>query len=165
MFVGSGSYHNYDGIGWFIHDCWPHVRAAIPTATLDIFGSVCYRLGEPPLGVTLHGVVDDLSPEYAAASVTIVPLRVGSGLKVKLIEAFAHEQAIVTTPVGAQGLMDIEPRPFVLAHPNAEFAAATVALLNDREWQRELRAVARRSAESFAPNAAFGELDEALASA
>ncbi|HEY1729674.1 MAG TPA: glycosyltransferase [Candidatus Baltobacteraceae bacterium] len=164
MFVGSGSYHNYDGISWFIRECWPQIRAAIPAATLDIFGSVCYRLGEPPPGVTLHGVVDDLSPEYASASVTIVPLRVGSGLKVKLVEAFAHEQAIVTTPVGAQGLMEIEPRPFVIAHPSAEFAAATVALLSDPERQRVLRAVARRCAQSFAPDTAFGEFDDALAS-
>jgi glycosyltransferase involved in cell wall biosynthesis len=163
LFVGSGSYHNYDGIGWFIRECWPDIRAAIPTATLDIFGSVCYRLGAAPPGVTLHGVVDDLSPAYASASVTIVPLRVGSGLKVKLVEAFAHEQAIVATPVGAQGLMEIEPRPFVLANPNGEFAAATIALLNDPERQRELRADARRCAASFAPEAAFGELDEALA--
>jgi hypothetical protein len=60
--------------------------------------------------------------------------------------------------------MEIEPRPFVIAHPSAEFAAATVALLSDPERQRVLRAVARRCAQSFAPDTAFGEFDDALAS-
>jgi hypothetical protein len=163
LFVGSGSFHNYDGIAWFLASCWPQIRAAIPSATLDIFGSVCYRLGNAPPGVTLHGIVDDLAPAYALAAVTIVPLRIGSGLKVKLVEAFAHAQAVVTTPVGAQGLMGFTPRPFSVAEADGAFAAATIALLNAPERQRDLRLAALRCAEAFTPDAAFAGLDRALA--
>jgi glycosyltransferase involved in cell wall biosynthesis len=163
VFVGSGSFHNYDGIAWFLAECWPQIRAAAPAATLDIFGSVCFRLSDVPAGVTLHGIVDDLAPAYAAAAITIVPLRIGSGLKVKLIEAFAHAQAVVTTPVGAQGLLDLAPQPFELAESSADFAAATIALLAAPARQGELRAAAVRCAQAFTPAEAFAQLDAALA--
>ena len=139
------------------------IRAAVPSATLEIFGSVCYRLGHVPPGVTLHGIVDDLAAGYASAAVTIVPLRIGSGLKVKLIEAFAHAQAVLTTPVGAQGLMGITPRPFAVAPSTAEFAAAAIALLGAPARQRELRSAAANCAQAFTPTAAFAELEAALA--
>jgi succinoglycan biosynthesis protein ExoO len=162
LFVGSGSFHNYDGITWFIETCWPRIRAAVPAATLDIYGSVCVRLGGPPAGVTLHGIVDDLAAAYASAAVTIVPLRIGSGLKVKLIEAFAHAQAVVTTPVGAQGLTAFSPRPFVLAQAGPAFADSVIALLGAPDRQRALRADALACAAAFTPAAAFAEFDALL---
>ena len=54
LFVGSGSYHNYHGIRWFLDECWPAIRAAVPGATLDVVGTVCFlRLPAAPPGVHL----------------------------------------------------------------------------------------------------------------
>ena len=163
LFVGSGSFHNYDGIAWFLRDCWPGVRARVPSARLDIYGSVCFRIADVPPGVVLHGVVDDLASAYAEAAVTIVPLRIGSGLKVKLIEAFAHGQAVLTTPIGAQGLMGFVPRPFEVAEVGDAFTTALVALLDAPLRQDQLRSAARECAVRFTPAAAFADIDAALA--
>ena len=162
LFVGSGSYHNYHGIRWFLAECWPAIRAAVPDATLDVVGSVCFRLPSAPPGVTYRGVVKDLAGVYAEAAVTVVPLQIGSGLKVKLIEALGYEQAIVTTSVGAQGMSAFWPRPFALANSGAAFAAETVAVLKSPERQAELREYAYHCARAFTPDVAFAELDAAM---
>jgi hypothetical protein len=162
LFVGSGSYHNLHGIRWFLKECWPKIREAMPTATLDIVGSVCLRLSEQPVGVRLRGVVKDLDAMYNHAALTIVPLQIGSGLKVKLVEALANEQAIVTTSVGAQGLTHFSPSPFVVADSSADFTVQTVALLQSPARQKALRANAVQCARAFTPHCAFAELDAAL---
>jgi hypothetical protein len=162
LFVGSGSYHNYHGIRWFLDECWPAIRARVPFATLDVVGSVCFRLSGVPPGVTLRGVVADLDAVYATAAVTIVPLQIGSGLKVKLVEALSFRQAIVTTSVGAQGLAHFAPRPFVLADSAAAFAEETAALLSAPLAQRQLRIDAAHCARAFTPEAAFAEFDAAI---
>lgn len=160
-FVGSGSFHNVNGVEWFLANCWPAVRRAIPQASLDIFGSVCVRLGHVPDGVNLRGVVDDLGTAYASAAAVVVPLQVGSGLKIKLVEALVYGCPVVTTSVGAQGLMGIEPRPFLLADPPERFSAEIVRLLQTPDLAASLRAASCRAAELFEPAAAFSEFDAA----
>jgi glycosyltransferase involved in cell wall biosynthesis len=163
LFVGSASYHNYHGIRWFLDECWPRIHQVVPNATLDIVGNVCFRLANVPPGVTLHGMVDALDPFYARSAVTIVPLQIGSGLKIKLVEALARDQAIVTTSVGAQGLTDFSPAPFVIADTSAAFAHAIVELVGSAEAQARLRNAARDCARVFDPKTAFAELDAAMA--
>jgi glycosyltransferase involved in cell wall biosynthesis len=163
VFVGSGSFHNVDGIRWFLAACWPRIRAAVPHATLDIFGTVCYRLGELPAGVTAHGVADALAPAYGRAALAIVPLQIGSGLKVKLIEALAHGMPVVTTSVGAQGLSSFAPQPFLLADAPADFAAACVRVMSDSQLAAHLSSAALECAQRFTPVAAFAEFTAATA--
>ena len=163
LFVGSGSFHNYHGIRWFLDECWPKIRAVVPGATLDVVGSVCFRLSDAPAGVTLRGVVKDLDAVYNSATVTVVPLQIGSGLKVKVHEAIVREQAIVTTSIGAQGLMHFSPLPFVIADSSADFAAQTAALLTSSEREGKLRADAAQCASLFDPQVAFVALDAAMA--
>lgn len=157
VFVGSGSFHNYDGLTWFLEACWPRIRAELPEATLDVVGTVCYRLGDAPAGVRYCGVVDDLDAAYERASLAIVPLRIGSGLKVKLIEALAYGLPVVTTSVGAQGLGAIDPQPFAIADDADDFAARCVAVLRSPEHRAKLSALARTCAERFTPAHAFAE--------
>ena len=145
VFVGSGSFHNFDGLTWFLEACWPRIRLELPEATLDVVGTVCYRLGDPPAGVRYRGVVDDIDNAYESALLAIVPLRIGSGLKVKLIEALAYGLPVVTTSVGAQGLTAIDPQPFAIADDADDFAAQCVAVLRSPERRANLcRAVHAR---------------------
>ena len=161
LFVGSGSFHNYDGIRWFLERCWSEIRAAVPDATLDIVGTVCFRLADVPAGVTLRGVVDDVDCFYREASVAIVPLQIGSGLKVKIVEALAHGLPIVTTSIGAQGLARFEPQPFVVSDDAHEFALRCAQILRSDERQASLARSARDCAQHFTVANAFRDFESA----
>lgn len=163
VFVGSGSFHNYDGIRWFLERCWTTIRSLVPEASLEIVGSVCARLGNLPAGVTLRGVVDDIADAYREASCVVVPLQIGSGLKVKVIEAMAHGVPIVTTSVGAQGLAQFDPQPFVIADDGVAFAASCVDVLGSEQRRRELSAAASECASRFTMKTAFEEFTHAMA--
>lgn len=158
LFVASGSFHNVHGISWFLDECWPQIRRTAPGASLDVIGTVCIPLAGTTIdGVRLLGVVGDIGPYYRRAAVVVVPLRVGSGLKVKIVEAIANHKATVTTPVGAEGLARIEPLPFIVAATAAEFADATSRVLTDGALRRRLAAAAREAAPLFQPAQAFAE--------
>jgi hypothetical protein len=162
LFVGSGSLHNVDGMKWFLEECWPLVRAQLPSAELHVIGTVCARLGAAVDGVVLRGTVDDLSVEYEAASAVVVPLRAGSGLKVKLVEALCHRAAVVTTSVGAQGLMAVAPQPFAVGDGTADFTASLLEVLTDEARRHELVRRAGALAPQFSPARAYAELDASL---
>ncbi len=162
LFVGSGSLHNVDGLDWFLDSAWPLVTAAVPGAELRVCGSVCLRLGKVPAGVKLLGVVPDLSNHYAEASVVIVPLRVGSGLKVKLIEALAAGAPIVSTTVGAEGVDPTDPAAFLVADTAKEFADAVIKVLLSNGLRQELSAEAQLLAQSFTADVAFAEFADAI---
>jgi len=124
LFIGSAAAANVDGLRWFLQQCWPQVRAGRPDMILQVAGTVCDKIGAAPAGVRFLGVVDDLEPLYAEAGLVFSPLRAGSGLKIKLIEALGRGKAVVATTVTLQGVADIlhdcvrvadDPEPFVAA--------------------------------------------------
>jgi succinoglycan biosynthesis protein ExoO len=169
-FVGSDNEVNQAGIQWFIAEVWPIVKARRPDAALKVYGEIGRKLGAAPAGVVIAGRVDDLTAAYHSASLCIVPLLAGSGLKVKLVEALCHGRAVVSTPVGAQGLEDLAGQAFWLADSSAAFAEAAVALLADDAQRRALEAAAIAIArDRFSAEACYGPLrrylDEAVSSA
>jgi succinoglycan biosynthesis protein ExoO len=132
LFIGSNTSPNVDGLHWLFEEVWPSVRRANPAACLKVAGNVAasFPAGVPD-GVVLLGRVDNLKPLYADAAVVISPLRGGSGLKIKLIEALGHGKAIVATPTTLQGVTDIVA-PAVLVADDAEvFADGITTLLED----------------------------------
>ena len=158
LFVASGSFHNVDGIAWFLRGCWPKIARAVPDARLHIVGSVCARLSALPPGVVLEGIVDDIDAAYRGAAICVVPLRAGSGLKIKLVEAITHGVPAVTTSVGAQGLGFLRPAPFCIADEAADFAQTVIDLLSSEAQRRRLEEAAGQAAWRFSPQAAFAEL-------
>lgn len=93
---------------WLLERIWPGVRERVPDATLRLVGAQAgpalrALVGSTP-GATLAGWVDDLDAEYAAATVCVVPLREGAGVKFKTIEGLLHGVPVVTTSVGAEGV-------------------------------------------------------------
>jgi succinoglycan biosynthesis protein ExoO len=118
-----------------------------------VAGTVTRNLGALPEGVSGLGVVDDLGPVYAQAGVVISPLRLGSGLKIKLVEAAGHGKAVVATTVTLQGVEEEMGEAVRVADEPEAFAAEVASLLNDPEARRALgeRALAAARAHFCAP--------------
>jgi glycosyltransferase involved in cell wall biosynthesis len=91
--------------------------------------------------------VPDIRPWVAKAAVYTVPLRVGGGTRLKMVDAMAQGKAIVATRVGAEGIAGEDGRHFLLADAPEAFAGRVIALLRDEQARRRLGAAAREQAE------------------
>lgn len=136
-FVGSMDWlPNQDGVQHFVNKVWPKVVAAIPQASFQIVGRnpspAIQRLAEQP-GVEVTGSVEDIRPYMAQAEVVVVPLLVGGGTRLKIYEAMAMRKAIVSTPLGAEGLDVTDGENLLLCEAGEEFADKVIELLQDRE--------------------------------
>jgi succinoglycan biosynthesis protein ExoO len=131
LFIGSNTSPNVDGLHWFFNDIWPSIRRLRPAARLHVAGNVAGSFREIPDRVIMHGRVNDLRPLYASAAVVVSPLRAGSGLKIKLIEALGHGKAIVATSTTLQGVTEVVGAAVVVADDAQDFAGAVAALLSD----------------------------------
>lgn len=149
VFTGSmDSRSNIDGIEFLLHDVWPLVVAARPKARALIVG----RNPPPALvaaakgrGYDWHftGFVDDVRPFVAEAHAYAIPLRVGSGTRIKVFEAMAMGCPVVSTTLGSEGL-DVTPGTDLLMEDDpAPFAAALVRLLEDEGEASRLARAAR----------------------
>jgi succinoglycan biosynthesis protein ExoO len=144
LFVGSNTAPNVIGLSWFLKNAWPMILARIPDCNLRVAGTVKSAFDVSPPQVQFLGLVDDLKPLYQNAAVVISPLTVGSGLKIKLVEALAHGKAVVATRVSVEGTDD-DVRSAVAVHDAPEtFAAAVVDLLLDDDRRQAQAADALR---------------------
>jgi GT2 family glycosyltransferase/glycosyltransferase involved in cell wall biosynthesis len=161
LFVGSDAAPNVDGVRWFIERCWPLIRAQRPNALFHVAGTVSQTFGPPPEGVFYLGHVHDLGPLYNRAGVVVSPLRVGSGLKIKLIQALELGKAVVATSATLQGVADRLTDAIHWADESEAFAAAVVSLMNDAKTRISL---AKRSldtlARHFSPDQSYGPFVE-----
>jgi succinoglycan biosynthesis protein ExoO len=121
VFVGSDALPNLDGLRWFFAEIWPRLGDAV---SLDLIGDCGAALRSVPPGVTRHGRVGDLRTLLYDASLAISPLRVGSGLKVKLLEYARHGLVTVATPCSLEGFVPDITAPFIAAASPETFAAA-----------------------------------------
>lgn len=149
VFTGSMDWMpNEDGIFYFVQDILPRIRKEIPDASLLVVGrnpsSRLVELGRTTKGVEVTGKVDDIRPYLQHGSVYIVPLRVGSGTRLKIFEAMAMGKAVVSTSIGAEGLPVRPGRDVLIADNSEEFAGAVVGLLRDRVRRSELGRAARQ---------------------
>ncbi len=143
---------NADGIRWFINEVFPRVRAAVPGVTLTVVGKnppadfLALQHAAPEV-YHVPGYVTDLTTWFEQAAVVIVPVRVGGGMRVRILEAFARAMPIVTTTVGLEGI-DALPGEHILVEDDAlSFAEAVIGLIRDEKWQNRLAANGRQLAE------------------
>ena len=141
-FIGSAYTPNEEALQSFCRDIWPRIRAELPDATLEIYGQVCEKADPTIPGIRLAGVVPDLAGAYNRAWLVICPLRFGTGLKRKCIEALGQGKALVTTAVGAEGLEDGRGQAFLCADDPAEFARLCLQVLRDPALRQQLEAAA-----------------------
>ncbi len=130
LFVGSNTLPNIDGIAWFLREVWPALLDRRPRMQLQIAGTCCGGLQAVPRNVVLLGRVDDLDGVYRDAGVVISPLRLGSGLKIKLVEAMGRGKAVIATETTLQGVGGQVEGAVLRADTPAEFLAAFERLLD-----------------------------------
>ncbi|WDH79455.1 glycosyltransferase [Microbacterium esteraromaticum] len=159
---------NWDGVRWLVSQVWPAVRAAVPHARLVVAGKVSEsqrKLLSTFQGVDVRGFVADIDGLYDQTTVVAAPLRLGAGIKFKVLDALVRGIPLVTTSVGAEGIGDADFTPSSTDDP-AEFSARLVQALQKsepsvrtaeagRRWAQEkysLRSFKRSVARVYGPN-------------
>jgi polysaccharide biosynthesis protein PslH len=153
VYIGKMDYRpNVDAVLWFTEEVFPRILEAVPDAHFYIVGQQPHdrlaSLAQHP-SITITGRVPDVRPYIAAAGVYVVPLRIGGGTRLKVLEAMAMGQAIVSTRLGCDGFDFTDGREVCFADQPASFAAATVELLRDRQRAQQLGETARGYVEAF----------------
>jgi polysaccharide biosynthesis protein PslH len=143
---------NAEGLRWFTTEVFPSVRRAVPGTRLLVVGSrpprSITRLGRPGTDVVVSGYVADLAPVLQQSAALIVPLHSGSGMRVKILEAFARGIPVVSTRLGAEGIQARDGEHLLLADEPNEFARALTRILCDPNEGMRLTRAARALVES-----------------
>jgi glycosyltransferase involved in cell wall biosynthesis len=144
---------NLDGIRWFAREVLPRARRDVATATLTIVGPrpardlVALARRQPGV-VRVTGHVPDVTPYFARAGVVVVPVRVGAGMRVRILEAFARAVPVVTTTVGLEGIEAEPGRDVLVADTSEALAAAVARVLRDPALATALATRGRRLVEA-----------------
>ena len=152
VFTGKMDFRpNVDAVLWFCQEVLPLVRRQIPDVSFYIVGQSPHRrvlrLADDP-AVTVTGYVDDVRSYIAAASVYVVPLRIGGGTRLKVLEAMAMSKPIVSTSLGCEGFEGlVSGRELSVADTPEEFAQQVIELLDDASRRERLGRAARRFVE------------------
>jgi glycosyltransferase involved in cell wall biosynthesis len=149
LFVGTLFYKpNLQAITFLLSEVFPRVRREIPDATCHVVGKTIEHsfeeLHQPEAGVHVHGSVPDVRPYLDRCQVSVVPLFIGSGTRIKIVEAMASGTPVVATSVGAEGLNYTEGENILIGNSADELAFAIVSLLRDRDRGARIGAAGRR---------------------
>lgn len=146
VFTGKMDYRpNIDGMLWFAGDIWPLIKRARPETTWAIVGQRPHPRLDPLReldGVTLTGRVPEIQPYLKGCRVYIAPLRIGSGTRLKLVEAMAAGRAIVSTSIGAEGLPVTDGENISIADEPTSWLRAVLDLLADESKRDRIGAAA-----------------------
>ena len=149
LFLASLDWHpNVDSLEYFVTAIFPIVLAQNPRAQLRIVGrkpapSLAERYSNMP-GVDFVGEADDLHPLIARAGLLVVPLRIGGGSRLKILEALALEKAVVSTSIGAEGLDVVSGEHLLIADEPEEFAQRILQLQGSKSLRCMLGRNGRR---------------------
>lgn len=142
IFPGALSYNaNYDAVSFFLHKIYALIREREPDVTLTITGRTDGVPWPPfplPGPVRLTGWVEDVRPWIASSWTTIVPLRQGSGTRLKILESLALGTPVVSTHKGAEGLAVADGQHLLLADSPEAFANAVLRLLHEPVLRQRL---------------------------
>lgn len=153
MFIGNYGYPpNKLAAERLIRDIWPLVRSHMPDARLLMAGlrvEVLPGYRQPEEGVDYIGFVEDLAELYARSRVVCCPVTLGSGTRIKLVEAAGFAKPIVSTRIGAEGLAFLDDAEILIRDDDAGFAEACLRLLGDDALCRRLGLGARARTRSL----------------
>lgn len=149
VYVGSLEWFpNLDAMRFFCAEVLPLIAARVPGVTLRVVGkipapAIAAEFERHP-NVHLMGLVDDVRPIIDRSAAYVVPLRIGGGTRLKILDALAMSQALVSTSVGCEGLEVTDGRELLIADRPEQFAEAVVRVLGDPVLARSLGAAGRR---------------------
>lgn len=151
VFTGVLNYRpNIDGALFLAHEVWPLVQQAFPDATVTLVGSAtereAARIRRP--GVVVTGHVPDVRPYLRDASVVTVPVRMGGGTRLKLVEALSLGKAVASTTLGCEGIAVRDGEHLLIGDDAETFAARIVELFGDDQLRTRLGTAGRRLMES-----------------
>ena len=139
---------NVESIAWFYASVYPQVKAAVPDVQLSIVGAEpddkILRMAREDKSVSVPGYVEDVRTTTSDCAAFIVPLRSGSGMRVKILNAMAMALPVVSTTVGAEGIAATHKKDILIANTPDEFAKACIDLLNDPDKGTEIGLAARK---------------------
>jgi glycosyltransferase involved in cell wall biosynthesis len=168
VFSGAmDSRSNIDGIEFLMQEIWPHVVTARPDARMRVVGrnpppGLVAKTQQQGLAWSFTGFVEDIRPAVLAGDVAVIPLRVGSGTRLKAFEAMALGRPVVSTALGMEGLDVQAGTHFLAAESGPDFAAAIVRLLDDAALRQQLAGAARQVLEARFSWAQVGRQFEAI---
>ena len=142
IYIGSMDwYPNEDAVGFFADEVLPRIQESVSDVRFSIVGgnpsARVQKLAERK-GVVVTGRVPEIKPYFAEATVFVVPLRIGSGTRLKILEALAMGKAIVSTSVGAEGLDLKDGEEIFIADEPTALADAVTRLLTDAPLRRRI---------------------------
>jgi glycosyltransferase involved in cell wall biosynthesis len=151
IFVGpTYMYPNRDAIHWFLAESWSRVRQKVPAATLHLVGkgTAGDRARYQAVGgVYCHGYLPDLREELLRASCSIVPIRIGGGTRLKILDSWAAGIPVVSTTIGCEGLAVRDGHNILVRDDPAGFADSVVRVLTDPSLRQHLGTAGRETAE------------------
>jgi GT2 family glycosyltransferase/glycosyltransferase involved in cell wall biosynthesis len=152
LFLGSFRHTpNQVALEWFRRSVLPLIVKALPQARLLVAGSdppPRHAFIDPASAIDLLGFVEDIQPLFSACALFVCPILSGSGVRVKLLEAFASGIPVVSTYLGAEGLARVDGEFCSLADDPETFAAKTIQLLQDSEAAAQMAERARAEVEA-----------------
>jgi glycosyltransferase involved in cell wall biosynthesis len=144
---GMNMFANKDAVLYFLSEIWPAIKAEEPDVKFYAIGQdpppELIQISQRDRQVIVTGYVDDIRPFVAKASVYVVPLRVGGGTRLKILDAMAMGKAIVSTSIGCEGIEVSNSKNILISDDPADFAEKTVELLRNQEKRNTLGKGAR----------------------
>ena len=151
LFVGTLNYApNENAVKWLVEEIMPAIRASVgqDMAELTVIGrgpTAELKAMAATGAFRLHGDVPDVAPFYEACHAVMVPIRAGGGTRIKILEAFGYGRVVISTTLGAEGIMADDGRELMIANSAAEFAGAAQRLLQEVGLAQQLIANGRRT--------------------
>ncbi len=149
---GMNMFANRDAVLFFLREIWPEIKRAVPDVAFYAVGqdppTDLRRLAKYDKDIIVTGYVDDIRSLVAQSAVYVVPLRVGGGTRLKVLDAMAMERPIVSTTIGAEGINVTSGKNIILVDEPAGFARRTVELLRNPDLRSRMGAEARRLVET-----------------
>lgn len=166
VYTGQMGWHpNEDAVMYFINSIYPLIKNSIPNLKLFIVGSNAskrlHRRAQCDKNIEITGRVEDVRVYIDKAAVCIVPLRIGSGTRLKILEAMSMAKPVISTSIGCEGLDVTNEKDIIITDDRNEFANKTIALLNDEAMSQRLgRAGQKLVKEKYDWSVVLRELDE-----
>ncbi len=168
LYIGTLTWEaNVDGLIWFLEKIWPDIKSANPEIRLSIVGKNpnkrLIELTKDDPSIVLVGFAEDLEKYYSSSRVFIAPLRFGSGIKVKVVNALCRGIPTVTTSIGVEGLDLKHEKEVMVADNPFDFAECVNRLMRDEKlWQRIANKSRELMKEKYTWESVFENVEKAI---